>query len=155
MNCSISLALIVYRTGMRSEQIGGQSIIDAEMTKSTEQQLLEIYRMLGPGDQATLQAFAEFLRQRVRSTRDAPPAVSAEIPEPTAIARPPRESVVAGLKRLSQTYPMLSKTEMLNATSERVARHIMSGDDSAAVIDELEDIFREHYRRFREQAGQS
>jgi hypothetical protein len=125
------------------------------MTKSTEEQLLEIYRMLGPGDQATLQAFAEFLRQRVRSTRDAPPAVSTEIPEPTAIARPPRESVVAGLKRLSQTYPMLSKTEMLNATSERVARHIMSGDDSAAVIDELEDIFRERYRRFREQAGQS
>lgn len=123
--------------------------------KSAEQQLLEIYRMLGPAEQATLQAFAEFLCQRDRAGRDAPPAVSVAIPEPTAIARPPGESVVAGLKRLSKTYPMLSKTEMLNATSELVARHILSGDDSAGVIDQLEDIFRQHYHRFREQAGQS
>jgi hypothetical protein len=124
------------------------------MTVPTERQLLEIFRSLGPVDRATLQAFAEFLRQRVPSGTDATPAVSAEIPEPIAIARPDEESVVAGLKRLSRTYPMLSKTEMLNATSELVARHILSGTDSARVIDRLEDIFREHYRQFREQAGQ-
>ena len=61
---------------------------------------------------------------------------------------------MAGLKRLSQTYPMLSKTEMLTATSELVARNIMLGTDPAQVIDQLEDIFREHYRKLREQAGQ-
>jgi len=66
--------------------------------------------------------------------------------------RPERESVVAGLKRLSQTYPMLSKTEMLSATSDLVARNIMLGTDAAQVIDQLEDIFREHYRKLREQS---
>jgi hypothetical protein len=124
------------------------------MTVSPEQQLLELYRSLGPEDRATLQAFAEFLRQRAPSAPDVNRALNVAIPEPAAIVRPPQESVVAGLKRLSRTYPMLSKTEMLNATSELVARHIMVGTDSAQVIDQLEDIFREHYRRLREQAGQ-
>jgi hypothetical protein len=123
------------------------------MTVPTERQLLEIFRSLGPADRATLQAFAEFLHQRVPAGADATRVAIADVPDPVAIARPPEESVVAGLKRLSQTYPMLSKTEMLNATSELVARHILSGTDSAQVIDQLEDIFREHYRRLREQAG--
>ena len=61
---------------------------------------------------------------------------------------------MAGLKRLSQTYPMLSKAEMLSATSDLVARHIMQGTEPAEVIDQLEDIFREHYRKLREQAAQ-
>jgi hypothetical protein len=121
---------------------------------STERQLLELYRLLAPDAQATLLAFAEFLRQRGAPAMDTARAEKVEIPEPAPIARPERESVVAGLKRLSQTYPMLSKTEMLNATSELVARHIMLGTDPAQVIDQLEDIFREHYRKLREQAAQ-
>lgn len=121
---------------------------------STERQLLELYRLLAPDAQATLLAFAEFLRQRGAPAMDMARAEKVEIPEPAPIARPERESVVAGLKRLSQTYPMLSKTEMLNATSELVARHIMLGTDPAQVIDQLEDIFREHYRKLREQAAQ-
>jgi hypothetical protein len=123
------------------------------MTESPEQQLLELYRLLGPEDRATLLAFAEFLRQRNPTATDMSRAACVEIPEPAPIVRPPQESVVAGLKRLSQTYPMLSKTEMLNATSELVARHIMMGTDAAQVIDQLEDIFAEHYRRLSEQAG--
>ena len=123
------------------------------MTVFSEQQLLELYRSLGSEDRATLGAFAEFLRQRGMSPVDTKRAQRVEIPEPAAIARPPQESIVAGLKRLSQTYPMLSKTEMLNATSELVARHIMLETDAAQVIDQLEDIFREHYRQLREAAG--
>jgi hypothetical protein len=61
---------------------------------------------------------------------------------------------VAALKRLSQTYPMLSKTEMLSATSDLVARDLMLGTDPAQVIDQLEDIFREHYRKLRDQSEQ-
>ena len=121
---------------------------------SSERQLLDLYRRLGPDRQATLLAFAEFLCQRGASAVDLPRAEKVEIPEPTPIARPEQESVVAGLKRLSQTYPMLSKTEMLTATSELVARNIMLGTDPARVIDQLEDIFREHYRMLREQSEQ-
>jgi hypothetical protein len=121
---------------------------------SSERELLELYRLLGPEDQATVLSFAEFLRQRGTAVMDATRAVTVQIPEPVPVARPAQESIVAGLKRLSRTYPMLSKTEMLNATSELVARHIMLGTEPAQVIDQLEDIFREHYGKLREQAGQ-
>jgi hypothetical protein len=121
---------------------------------SSERQLLDFYRRLGADRQATLLAFAEFLCQRGSSTVDPPRAETVEIPEPVPIVRPEQESVVAGLKRLSQTYPMLSKTEMLSATSDLVARNIMLGTDPAKVIDQLEDIFREHYRKLSGQPEQ-
>ena len=120
---------------------------------SSERQLLELYRLLGPDDQATVLAFVEFLCRRGASPVDPPRTGKVVIPEPAPIARPAKESVVAGLKRLSLTYPMLSKTEMLTATSELVARHIMIGTDPAQVIDQLEEIFSEHYRKLREQAA--
>jgi hypothetical protein len=127
---------------------------DAVAMASSEEQLLELFRLLEPDEQATLLAFAEFLRQRRVNATVMPRAETVAIPEPVPIVRPAQESVVAGLKRLSQTYPMLSKTEMLTATSDLVARNIMQGTDPAHVIDQLEDIFREHYRRLREQARQ-
>jgi len=119
---------------------------------TSERQLLDFFARLGPDGQAALLAFAEFLCQRSASTVNPPRAERVEIPEPVPMDRPERESVVAGLKRLSQTYPMLSKTEMLSATSDLVARNIMLGTDAAQVIDQLEDIFREHYRKLREQS---
>jgi hypothetical protein len=126
--------------------------VDTVALASSERQLLDLYRRLGPDGQAMLLAFAEFLCQRGASAVDPPRPETVEIPEPVPIVRPEQESVVAGLKRLSQTYPMLSKTEMLTATSELVARNIMLGTDPAQVIDQLEDIFREHYRKLREQS---
>lgn len=118
----------------------------------TEQRLLELLGQLGAVDQASLLAFAEFLcsRQPVVAAGNPPPQ---EIAEPVPVERPPAESVVAGLKRLARTYPMLDKSEMLSATSDLVATHIMKGTDPAAVIDRLEDIFREHYEQFRDAAG--
>ena len=124
--------------------------LDHVSMSSTERRLLDLYRMLGGNDQETLLALAEFLRQRGVSTPVSGPVDTIEIPDPVPIPRPAHESVVAGLKRLSKTYPMLSKTEMLNATSELVARHVMQGTEPAQVIDRLEDIFREHYRNLRE-----
>jgi hypothetical protein len=124
--------------------------LDHVSMSSTERRLLDLYRMLGGNDQETLLALAEFLRQRGVSTPVSGPADTTEIPDPVPIPRPAHESVVAGLKRLSKTYPMLSKTEMLNATSDLVARHVMQGTEPAQVIDRLEDIFREHYRNLRE-----
>jgi hypothetical protein len=98
-----------------------------------------------------LLAFAEFLQQRGTTADQRPvPAPPASIPEPEAIERPAEESVVAALKRLSKTYPMIDKSEMLSATSDLVATHIMQGTGASTVIDQLEDIFSEHYRQLRE-----
>lgn len=116
----------------------------------TDQHLMDIYRQLGDADRAMLQAFAEFLLQRNRSAVVAAPLTGAPVPEPEAIPRPVQESVVAGLKRLSKTYPMLDKSEMLSATSDLVARHILEGTGAGEVIEQLEEIFAAHYRQLKQ-----
>jgi hypothetical protein len=117
---------------------------------SSQRHLIELFDRLDAGDQASLLAFAEFLAARTAGPADTAPAPRA-VPDPEPIERPPQESVVAGLKRLARTYPMLDKSEMLSATSDIVATHIMRGTEAALVIDELEAIFAEHYRQL--QAG--
>ena len=116
---------------------------------SAEQQLTEHFQQLDAGDQATLLAFAAFLASRsparTVTVKTEPEAVI--IPEPEIIQRPEKESVVGALKRLSKSYPMLDKTEMLSATSDLVATTIMQGTDPVGVIDELEDIFSTHYEQ--------
>jgi hypothetical protein len=120
---------------------------------SQAQQLLALLESLAPGDQTTLLAFAEFLATRGNIAPPVGPLAVQAItppPEPEAIERPPDESIVAGLKRLSKTYPMLNKNEMLSATSDLVATHIMKGGDTAQAIDELEEIFASHYRQMKD-----
>jgi hypothetical protein len=112
---------------------------------SAEQQLTELFRQLTAGDQLTILAFAEFLASRRPAGAVAVSKEPVVIPEPEAIERPVEESVVGALKRLSKTYHMLDKTEMLGATSDLVASNIMQGTDPVEVIDQLEDIFRSLY----------
>lgn len=124
------------------------------MVASPDEQLLAVWRHLGASDRAAVLAFAEFLQQRGTTADQQPfPSPPARIPEPEAIERPAEESVVAALKRLAKTYPMMDKSEMLSATSDLVATHIMQGTEASAVIDQLEDIFSEHYRQLRERGS--
>ncbi len=116
--------------------------------------LTEVFRQLSPQDQYTLVAFAEFLAGR-RQPSPAKPVKRPQksIPEPEMIPRPEEETIVAGLKRLSRTYPMLDKAQMLNATSDLVARSLMQGRDASIVIDELEEIFSSEYRQWKGESG--
>ena len=116
---------------------------------SAQQQLTELFQQLGAADQATLLAFAAFLADRSVAHSVPVKPEPGVLPEPVRIERPAQESVVGALKRLSKSYPMLNKAEMLGATSELVATTIMQGSDPAAVIDELEEIFSRHYEQFK------
>ena len=119
----------------------------------TEQQLLDLFTGLDEDGQSSLLAFAEFLSTR----KSAPPVATARppeaVPEPEKIERPADESIVAALKRLAKTYPMLDKGEMLGATSDLVATHVMQGTDPVQVIDRLEMIFAEHYSKLLKSSG--
>ena len=106
-----------------------------------EKQLLEYYQRL-PAEQAeTLLAYAEFMANRYG--RNEP--VSTEV-EP--IPRPAEESVMAAIKRLSATYPMLDKAKLFNDTSSLMAQHILQGREAVEVIDELEALFQQEYNDF-------
>ena len=106
--------------------------------KKSEQQLLNTWRKLSEQDQKAVQQFAEFLMQRNGIVEEI-------ISEPLDIERPAEESVMAAIKRLSATYPMINKDNMLNETSTLVAQHIIHGKEAGEVIDELEIVFRRHY----------
>ncbi|MCP4695736.1 MAG: Crp/Fnr family transcriptional regulator [Gammaproteobacteria bacterium] len=104
---------------------------------SVEKRLRTLIPKLNPADRKTLLAFAEFLLSRSPVYR--------EILEANVQPRPPQESVVGAIKRLSASYPMLDKGKMLNKTSSLMAQHVMNGRDKNKVIDELENVFQQHY----------
>ncbi|VAW67190.1 hypothetical protein MNBD_GAMMA09-3050 [hydrothermal vent metagenome] len=101
--------------------------------------LKEIFEYLPETDQHTLFEFAEFLKSR------APEAVS-KVTEPLDIARPEEESVVAAIKRLKLTYPMISQKALLNETSEFMMQHMMHGKSAVDVIDGLEGMFKTYFK---------
>lgn len=123
------------------------------MSDQLSHRLLALFEHLSDLDRVALLRFAEFLAQQqpgsvplVEAVEQAP----VEIPEPSDIPRPEQEKVVEAIRRLSNTYFMLDKKSMLGATSDLVTQHILQGRDAAQVIDELEGIFRDSYRRLKE-----
>lgn len=111
--------------------------------KPVEKKLLNNYRKLNEADKQALEKFAAFLTANA-SEKTVPVA------EVVLIEAKPNESVVAGLKRLSASYPMLDKSIMLNQTSSLMTQHIMQGREKTEVIAELELVFAEQYRVLKE-----
>ena len=106
---------------------------------STSKALLACWNRLDDPGREMLVAFAEFLVLR-QGERTRP------VPEPVLEPRPESESVVAALKRLSRSYHMVERSKMLTETSALMSQHVMEGRAAHEVIDELELVFRRHYR---------
>lgn len=106
--------------------------------KKSKKKLLEYYQVLPDDAAKQLLDFAEFLASRYQT-------VINEISLPENIERPEKESVVAAVRRLSATYPMVNKDTLLDKTASLVTQHMIQGRDAVTVIDELESIFRENY----------
>ena len=126
----------------------------------TDQQkaLLDTLEKLTSTDQSAVAGFAEFLLSRASGVSvpsqaitmpvaDTPPE---EIPEPEHIPAPENERVIAALKRLTKTYPMLSKTRTLEMTSDLVTQHIMQRREASEVIAELERVFQKEYEALKQ-----
>ena len=110
-----------------------------------EKRLVELYNRLPEAERKTLLDFAEFLADRAATPQP-------EVPrQPLDIPRPAEENVVAAMKRLRQTYPMIDHSKLLNEASGLMAAHMMQGRPAAEVIDELEAMFLLH---FEKQTGQ-
>lgn len=110
--------------------------------------LLALYQRLCGEDQQTLLAFAEFLQQR---TKQQTKSASQELQLPEILERPPQESVVAAIRRLSDCYPMLEKETLLQETSDLMSSHILKGRAATEVIDDLEALFSGRYDVYRKQ----
>jgi superfamily I DNA/RNA helicase len=110
-----------------------------------QRRLLKLFSQLGEQDRESLIAFAEFLAGRSEQGEEAGPEENAGS-EPKPIPRPETESVVAAIKRLSETYHMLDRSLLLTDTSSLMTAHLMKGREAPDVIDELEELFARHYQ---------
>ncbi|TDY01540.1 Crp/Fnr family transcriptional regulator [Thiohalophilus thiocyanatoxydans] len=107
-----------------------------------ENQLLDYFSRLSEEGRQSLLDYARFLAQQY-------PATQPVADEPLDLPRPEDETVIAAIKRLSRTYPMLNKDKLLHETADLVTEHMMRGRDAAEVIDELEVIFERHYQALK------
>lgn len=115
-----------------------------------EKKCLNVIADLNENDQNSVLSFAEFLLDKARQEGR---LVVAE--KPLNIPRPEKERVVAAIKRLSETYPMIKKNTMLDETALLMSAHILKGRAATEVIDELQVLFEKHYDKFCQQNEQS
>lgn len=116
-------------------------MLTTKAAPADERRLIGWLRSLGDEDRRTLLAFAEFLAGRTQ-----PAAAPAPSPEPLVLPRPAQESVIAAIRRLTRTYPMIERGPMLDETSLLMSSHVLQGRDAALVIDDLEALFLRHYQ---------
>lgn len=86
--------------------------------------------------------FAEFLAAKY----PAPEIEQAYVPLP----RPDGEAVIAAIKRLSKSYPMLDKASLFDQTSAAMSAHILQDVSAEKSIDKLETVFKEKYQAYLE-----
>lgn len=108
------------------------------MGKSKDPQLRAVLDALTDEEVASVLDFAQYLRDRRPVLPETPPEV-------VNIPRPQGESVIAAIRRLTQSYPMLDRDTVFNEASGLMARHVMQGETSEDTIDQLEALFQSRY----------
>jgi len=110
--------------------------------QNEKKRLTSLFGKLDLNQRHTLLDFAEFLSSKTESES------TAEITTPVIQARPEEESVVKAIRRLSQSYPMLEKSVLLNETSKLMSQHVMQGVKAEEIIDQIENFFVEQYQLY-------
>lgn len=106
-----------------------------------EKKLITIFADLDKDDQNSLAAFAEFLLDKAKKEG----RYQLEEQIIVEISRPKEEKVVAAIKRLSATYPMLPKDSLMNQTASLMSEHILKGRAAVEIVDELEILFKNRF----------
>ena len=112
-----------------------------------ESRLLKSFRKLDSQKKSNVIAFAEFMASGKTDVDPEPENNKDAVPK--EIKRPEAETVIAGIRRLSESYFMLDKGEMLDDTSVLVSAHLLQGRSAKDVIDELEEMFNKEYKKFK------
>jgi hypothetical protein len=102
--------------------------------------LADLFNTLDQERQESLFDYAEFLQSKGG-------LVKQEISEPVAIPKPDDESVVAAIKRMKQTYPMIDSMQVFAVASNLMTDHMVKGRDAEEVINEIEALFEDTYNK--------
>ena len=110
---------------------------------SSVSQLSAVFEQLSTDRQQSLYDFAQFLLLQQGGSK-----ASAVSQTPLDISRPDAESVVAAIKRLAKTYPMLNREALLHDASTLMSAHVMQGRAANDVIDDLQALFESAYTAY-------
>ena len=102
--------------------------------------LVDLFNTLDKDRQESLFDYAEFLQSKAG-------VVKQDIGEPVEVPRPENETVVGAIKRLKQTYPMIDSMKVFAIASNLMTDHMVKGRDAEEVINEIEALFEETYKK--------
>ncbi|MEE3288658.1 MAG: Crp/Fnr family transcriptional regulator [Pseudomonadota bacterium] len=111
------------------------------MQDKAEARLLESFRSMSPRARHSLVDFASFLAIQE------PGEVEKIARDPIPLPRPENESVIAAIRRLARTYPMLDKDSVFSTAASLMTQQVMGQREHEEIIDELEEVFRSRYER--------
>ena len=101
--------------------------------------LADLFNTLDKDRQQSLFDYAEFLQTKGGNVQD--------IGAPVEVPRAENETVVGAIKRLKQTYPMIDSMEVFAVASNLMADHMVKGRDAEEVINEIEALFEDTYKK--------
>lgn len=114
----------------------------------SDQDLIDLYDAMDDERKKSLCDFADYLYAQADP-------ISKIIPPPEVSARPERETVVGAVKRLKSQYHMVESMSVFSTASALMTDHMVKGRDVIEVIDEMEVLFEEAYKKLREKSGQT
>lgn len=120
-----------------------------QMVSPRQRQLLKVFDRLSEDDKKSLQSYAEFLASR-EASEETQNELPTEFPVPDLNTSPEGESVVGAIKRLSKTYHMIDKDDLLHKASALMGAHVLQGREAKEVISELEELFDTAYQEAKQ-----
>jgi len=111
--------------------------------KSFDKKLKFIAGQLNAENRQHLLSYADYLLNQQESADEAK-----TIAAPVDITPPEDESVVAAMQRMSKTYPMLNKDDLLHEAAGLMSEHVMQGRAATDVINDLQALFLRHYEAY-------
>lgn len=111
----------------------------------SSQQLIELYESMDDERKRSLCDFSDYLYAQADP-------ISKEVPAPDEVPRPEAETVVGAVKRLKSSYHMIESMSVFSAASVLMTDHMVKGRDIVEVIDEMEVLFEEEYKKLLSEA---
>lgn len=114
----------------------------------SSQDLIDIYQALDDSRRKSLSDFADFLYAQAEP-------VAKEVQSPDDIPRPEQETVVGAIKRLKATYHMVGSMSVFSEASALMTDHMVKGRDVVEVIDEMEVLFEDAYKKIVQESNRN
>jgi hypothetical protein len=114
----------------------------------SNQDLIDLYQALDDSRKKSLSDFADFLYAQAEP-------VAKEVQAPDDIPRPEQETVVGAIKRLKATYHMVGSMSVFSEASALMTDHMVKGRDVVDVIDEMEVLFEDAYKKLVQESNRN